>query len=84
MYYTYVLYSKQYQKIYVGYTSNLENRLSAHNDIRNTGWTSKYQPWVVLHREVFESKQEAMKREKQLKSSRGRAFIHEELLGSGI
>ena len=42
MYYTYVLYSKQYQKIYVGYTSNLENRLSAHNDIRNTGWTSKY------------------------------------------
>jgi len=34
MFYTYVLYSESFQKTYVGFTSNLEGRLSADNDAK--------------------------------------------------
>ena len=77
MYYTYVLYSPGFHKIYVGFSSELANRLMAHNDSRNTGWTSRYQPWELLFSEEHSIKSEAMRREKQLKTYRGREFIHE-------
>ncbi len=75
MFTTYVLYSQAYDKIYIGFTSDLENRVKAHNDIKNSGWTKRYQPWKIIYTEAFNSKYEAMKREKELKSSRGRNFI---------
>ncbi|HEX38292.1 MAG TPA: GIY-YIG nuclease family protein, partial [Candidatus Cloacimonetes bacterium] len=46
-YYTYVLYSKQFDKIYIGYTSNLNQRLYFHNQ-GITGWTAKYIPWELV------------------------------------
>ena len=75
MYFTYVLYSPPSDKIYIGFTSDLSNRLLAHNDSRNTGWSSRYQPWELLYSEEYSTKSEAMAREKQLKTYRGRAFI---------
>jgi putative endonuclease len=75
MFFTYVLYSINFNKIYIGYSSDAKKRLAAHNDKRNSGWTKKYQPWVIIHLENFETKTEALKREKQLKTSRGRDFI---------
>jgi putative endonuclease len=75
MFYVYVLYSKEYDKIYIGFTSNLEARLAHHNHPQNKGWTAKYKPWELLYHEVFDGKSEAMVREKQLKSARGRQFI---------
>jgi putative endonuclease len=75
MYFTYVLYSPDFNKIYVGFSSDLTNRLTAHNDDRNTGWSSRYQPWELLYSEEHLTKSKAMKREKQLKSSKGRDFI---------
>ena len=75
MYSTYVLYSSHFNKIYIGFSSNLENRLLIHNSRENKGWTAKYQPWEIFYTEEFEVKSEALKREKQLKTSRGRAFI---------
>jgi putative endonuclease len=75
MFYVYVLYSAEYDKIYIGFTSNLEARLAHHNHPQNKGWTAKYQPWELLYHEDYEAKPEAMTREKQLKSARGRLFI---------
>ncbi|MGN7785654.1 GIY-YIG nuclease family protein [Niabella sp. 22666] len=75
MFTVYVLYSERYDKIYVGFTSNLEQRLLSHNELGTKGWSIKFRPWVVLHTELFESKQEAMKREKELKTARGRAWV---------
>ena len=75
MYFVYALYSESFDKIYVGYSSDVQKRLLAHNDKRNTGWTSKFQPWKILYTEMCNTKAEALKREKQLKSSRGRNFI---------
>ena len=77
MFTVYVLYSATYNKIYVGYTSDLEARLNSHNFLATKGYTIKYRPWEVIHTEAFELKEEALKREKELKSSRGRAFIWE-------
>jgi len=39
------------------------------------GWTIKFRPWEILFTENFETKTEAMKREKQLKSAKGRNYI---------
>jgi putative endonuclease len=81
MYFTYVLFSQQYNKIYVGFTSELTQRLLAHNDSRNTGWTFRYQPWELLYSEEHSLKAEAMLREKQLKSFSGREFIRKLVKG---
>ena len=75
MYTTYVLYSEKYDKIYIGFTSNLKQRLISHNKLATKGWTIKFRPWKVIYYEMHETKQEAMKREKQLKSYQGRKFI---------
>ena len=75
MFYVYALYSKDFDKIYIGFTSDLNARLNAHNHESNTGWTSKFKPWILFYNEEFMNKSDAMKREKQLKSSRGRVFI---------
>ena len=77
MFTVYVLYSGQFDKIYIGYSSDPENRLVSHNHTKNKGWTKRYQPWIIIHTESFETKSEAMTREKQLKSARGRKFIRE-------
>ncbi|MEQ1587896.1 MAG: GIY-YIG nuclease family protein [Cyclobacteriaceae bacterium] len=75
MYTVYALYSETYQKIYIGYTSDLEARIASHNSFSEKGYTKKYRPWRVILKEEFVSKTDAMKREKQLKSAKGREFI---------
>ena len=77
---TYVLYSQKFDKIYIGSTSNLIDRINSHNQLSNKGYTKKFRPWIVIHVEFFNSKLSAMNREKQLKSSRGRNFIRNIIL----
>jgi len=81
---TYVLYSVRFDKIYIGYTSNIEERILAHNILATKGYTIKYRPWVIAYTETFRSKKEAIIREKQLKSSRGRHFVKTKLLELGF
>ena len=75
MYTVYVLYSESFGKIYIGYTNNLETRLRSHNELSTKGWTIKFRPWKVIHTELFENKIKAMRREKELKSARGRDWV---------
>jgi putative endonuclease len=75
MYYVYVLYSVEYKKIYIGFTSDLEKRIASHNHPLNKGYTAKFKPWVLIYSETYDSKKLAMLREKQLKTARGRNFI---------
>jgi len=75
MYFTYVLYSKEHSKIYIGFTSNLESRFKSHNELATKGWTIKYRPWKILFYEEYSSKNEAITREKSLKSGQGREYI---------
>jgi len=75
MYYVYGLYSPGYRKIYIGFTSDLEKRLYLHNNPINSGYTSRYKPWILIYSEEQPDKRLAMLREKQLKSAQGRLFI---------
>jgi len=80
MFTVYVLYSEKFNKIYIGYTSDLGKRFLSHNELGTKGWTIKFRPWKIIHTESFQSKAEAMKREKELKTSRGRNWIRQELI----
>ncbi|MBL7800169.1 MAG: GIY-YIG nuclease family protein [Chitinophagales bacterium] len=71
----YILYSQQFNKHYVGFTSDLHARLLSHNSLATKGFTVRYRPWTLIHTELFETKAEAMKKEKWFKSGVGRSFI---------
>ena len=75
MFTVYVLYSKDYNKIYIGFTSDLEQRLLSHNELGKKGWTMKFRPWQLIYKEVYQMKSDAMKREKELKTATGRNYI---------
>ncbi|MDO9511257.1 MAG: GIY-YIG nuclease family protein [Bacteroidales bacterium] len=76
----YILYSEQYDKIFIGYSSSLQQRLLSHNMLSKKGWTIKFRPWELVHTEYFEIKMEAMQREKELKTYRGREYIRKTLI----
>ena len=80
MFVVYILKSLSFDKIYIGYTSNLIQRFYSHNQFATKGYTTRYRPWEVIHVEVFYSKQEALKREKFLKSGAGRKWIYSKLV----
>ena len=73
----YILFSKDYDKTYVGFTSNLIERFKSHNYLSKKGYTIKFRPWQVIYVEFFTTKSEALKKEKLLKSGKGREFIKE-------
>ena len=80
MFCVYILYSLKNHKIYIGETNSIINRFHSHNELGKKGWTISGRPWVVVHIEFFETKSDALKREKQLKSGQGRQWIHEFIL----
>jgi putative endonuclease len=56
--------------------------LLAHNHPKNKGWTKRFQPWKIFYFEEFSTKKEALFREKELKSGKGREFIKLKTLNS--
>lgn len=81
-FYTYVLYSSEHNKIYIGQSSDLQKRLFEHNTGMSK-YTKRYLPWKIIFKEEFDSRSEAMKREKELKSQKGREFIWN-LINGGV
>ncbi|GGE32191.1 GIY-YIG nuclease family protein [Psychroflexus planctonicus] len=77
-YYTYVLESLKDGKKYTGYTSNLPLRLERHNSGQVT--STKYRrPLKIIYFEACLSQQDAIKREKYLKTFYGKQFIGKRL-----
>ncbi len=79
MYFTYVLYSSEFDRIYIGHTGDLNARIPRHNSglVKST---RPFKPWRLIHSEEFATRSKAMRREKELKTHRGRDFIRTELL----
>ncbi len=70
MFVTYILKSKIKKRYYIGSTSDLVSRLIRHNNGRNC--STKYGiPWEVVYEESFQTKQDAYRREIQIKSYKG-------------
>lgn len=77
MYTIYVLYNKDNNKIYIGQTKDIENRLALHkNSVFRNSYTARFSgDWVVIYTEQANDRGSALKREKELKSFRGREFV---------
>jgi len=82
-YYTYALYNLSRDKIYIGHTSNLTNRLARHNKklkTKKTSFTYKNSgTWELVYSKTFKTRAEAIRREKELKSYKRREFVREEV-----
>ena len=78
LYYSYVIRSLKNGILYKGSTNNIEYRLYHHNTGKSP-YTSRHTPWEMVLFEEFNSRSEAMKREKWYKSGVGREWIDKQL-----
>jgi putative endonuclease len=78
MYFVYVLRSISSGRLYKGFCSDLKKRLSEHNSGKTTS-TKPFIPWVIAYYEEFISIEEAISREKFLKTSAGRRFLKKKI-----
>ena len=78
-YFVYILQSLSSQgRFYTGYTKNLEQRLTEHNQGK-CSHTSKYKPWRIKTSVAFSDRARAVDFERYLKTSSGRAFAKKRL-----
>jgi putative endonuclease len=73
-YYVYVIKSDE-GFVYKGMTDSLERRLAEHNDKILSFLTKRGTNWKLIYKEEFESKTEALKRERWLKTGVGREYL---------
>jgi len=71
MYYIYVLRSGKDNKNYIGYTKDIKRRIREHL-LGEVNSTKSRRPLEIIYYEQFETSDEAVKREKYLKSGIGR------------
>ncbi|MBI2588974.1 GIY-YIG nuclease family protein [Candidatus Saccharibacteria bacterium] len=72
-YYVYILRNTG-NYIYIGYSENLQKRFNAHNNglVKST---KSHVPFALIHYEAYINKQDAKRREKYLKTNRGRTTL---------
>ena len=69
-FYVYMLVSKGDKPVsYVGYTSNLKNRIKLHNTGKGAKFT-RGRKWKLIYKEKFASKNKAISREYYIKKNR--------------
>ena len=74
MFFTYILKSEKTGRLYKGHTKNLELRIEQHNSGK-TKSTKHGIPWKLIYHETFETRKEAIERERFLKTGSGYRFI---------
>lgn len=77
-FYIYILFSQEYDKYYVGYSSDPWRRLVEHNTKPFNTYTSKYRPWII--RAVFicgNQENEAIRLERIIKMQKSRKLIEQ-------
>ena len=82
MFFVYVLQSETTGRFYVGYASDPTQRLGQHNN-GLTKPTKNRGPWGLVHQESFNTRSEAMRRERFLKSGQGREELRRILRSAG-
>jgi putative endonuclease len=65
-YYVYMILCED-NSFYTGYTKNLNSRIRLHKNGKAARYTRTHRPKQVVHVEEFNSRTEAMKREKRIK-----------------
>ena len=75
-YTVYILHSLTKDKFYIGYTANLTERITRHNQ-KSKGFTGSTNDWILVYHEEFNSQTEAIQREKQIKNWKSKVKIQE-------
>ena len=75
-FYVYILQSLEKNKFYIGFTAAISERLVRHNQ-KSNGFTGTTNDWVLVYQEEFDTKTEALGREKQIKSWKSSKKIRE-------
>ena len=73
-YYVYILQSSKNNSLYIGYNSNLKNRLREHNSGLSQA-TKPFIPYKLIFYEAFLDRTDVKNREKYLKGGYGRKTI---------
>ena len=74
--YVYVLRSLKDKQFYIGSTNDVQRRLKQHQRGENVS-TAKRLPVELLYFEAHTSKEDALRREKYLKSTKGRTMLRQ-------
>jgi putative endonuclease len=77
-FFVYVLESNVDGRLYKGHTQDIEKRLNEHN-AGKTKSTKGYLPWNLVYFEEFDTRENAVFREKYFKSGIGREFLKNKL-----
>ena len=78
MYYVYVIQSSKDKQFYTGFTSDLQNRFREHNAGRVSS-TKERGPFELIYYEACLNEQDALAREKYLKSGMGKRYLKNRL-----
>jgi putative endonuclease len=70
----YILYSLKDHKLYIGYTTNLERRLTEHFQGRSKS-TAPRRPLRLIFCEYYLSEKDALRREKYFKTTAGKKTL---------
>jgi putative endonuclease len=80
MFHLYILFSSTKNKYYVGSTGDsLEERIRKHNT-NHKGFTGGIGDWTLTYFEEYPTKEQALKREKQIKNWKSRKLIEKLIL----
>jgi putative endonuclease len=74
MYYVYVLRSMADRKLYIGYTANLKNRFQQHQ-AGAVASTQSRRPFELIFYEGYKSMEDAKRRERYFKTSKGKSSL---------
>ncbi len=79
MFYVYILKSKLDNKLYTGFSSNLKQRLLEHNrgEVEST---KNRRPVELIYYEAYKEKDNALKREKFLKTTKGKSQLKRQIM----
>ncbi len=73
-YYTYIIQSENNGEFYIGHSHDVDLRVARHN----LGWTRSTRgrgPWKLVYVEKFETKLDAIRREREIKKRKSREYI---------
>ncbi len=81
MFYTYVYYSLSDKRFYIGYTNNIERRINEHENGKVKS-TAKIKDLKLIFYEAYFSEQDARRREKYFKTTKGKKVLRQMLVES--
>jgi len=74
MFYTYILFSENLNRYYIGQTQDVLTRLVEHNSGKGK-YTGKAKDWVLVYTQVFKTRGEAMLMESKIKKRGASRFL---------